>query len=557
MSKDNETETSEELRRIESEALALLARYGADVESVRNSMRIAQTLAVPAPGLDALHDSASHALIGKLRTELDEAATAVVYNGQAAQADADGRNADAAINPSPPRARVPVLYPAQTADSSVLDNDAVIKTPYSSVKMLFREVRPAQDCLVVLHSEDGLPYMKRYLVNEQIAIGRSASCDIRVSSDAVSRNHCLLRRDGGRLAIVDAGSTNGTLLNEQRIVRSSWIHHGDEIRIHNTVFGVLRIQHHIGRRFDDARNVVRTPRGLLTNTEARSRLAELILESSRKYGIVAMVLEQYYTLLEQAGALTCELLLSHASQSLRSAFPSASVGTATPSVLVAMVQADAFEQLQTRVDAARPLLSKGELDLGGSQCVFYSAGVGTAWYRDGETMDAFIKRAIDEAGRGSRIRVFISYGGPDEVFAARLADALETLGFCAFFFPRNSQEQIGERIFSVTRRGVTEHDYVVLLCSRASLTRPGVIAELRHTLAREEHENGGASILVPVALDEYAYGWQNSAAPELASAVRERVIGDFVGTGDDAMMFASAVENLATSLRMLHQRRQL
>ncbi len=64
-------------------------------------------------------------------------------------------------------------------------------------------------------------------------IGRSKSCDIRVNSDTVSRNHAVLTRyDDGSWTVTDADSQNGTWVNEERTDICP-LQAGDVIRVGN------------------------------------------------------------------------------------------------------------------------------------------------------------------------------------------------------------------------------------------------------------------------------------------------------------------------------------
>ncbi len=52
------------------------------------------------------------------------------------------------------------------------------------------------------------------------------------------------------------------------------------------------------------------------------------------------------------------------------------------------------------------------------------------------------------------------------------------------------------------RVGVNGHDRVILVCSKSSLQRPGVLNELEETLQREARD-GGNAYLIPVRLDDF------------------------------------------------------
>jgi predicted component of type VI protein secretion system len=51
----------------------------------------------------------------------------------------------------------------------------------------------------------------------RLLIGRKPECDIRIPVSSVSREHCELRIEGGKLLAKDMGSSNGTYVNRERI----------------------------------------------------------------------------------------------------------------------------------------------------------------------------------------------------------------------------------------------------------------------------------------------------------------------------------------------------
>ena len=111
---------------------------------------------------------------------------------------------------------------------------------------------------------------------------------------------------------------------------------------------------------------------------------------------------------------------------------------------------------------------------------------------------------------------FISYGGPDEAFARKLYETLRAHNVTVFFFPETAL--VGERIDNEVFRRIQEHDRVLLVCSRQSLDRPGVINEIQETLDREARD-GGATYLLPIMTDDYVLtGWRDRH-PELAERI--------------------------------------
>jgi hypothetical protein len=141
---------------------------------------------------------------------------------------------------------------------------------------------------------------------------------------------------------------------------------------------------------------------------------------------------------------------------------------------------------------------------------------------------------------------FISYGGPDERFARRLYDALREHQVTVFFFPVTAT--VGERIDNEVFQGIQEHDRVILVCSQASLDRPGVLNEIQETFDREARD-GGATYLLPIMLDDYVLtGWKESQ-PSLAERVNRRVVADFRKAIRSRKAFDSALSRLVDALK--------
>ncbi|HLE98421.1 MAG TPA: DUF3662 and FHA domain-containing protein [Gaiellaceae bacterium] len=76
------------------------------------------------------------------------------------------------------------------------------------------------------------------VTSERVVLGRSREADVRIDDANVSRRHAEVTRDGDGFWIADLGSTNGTLLNGERVARAH-LDDGDRITIGSTevVFG--------------------------------------------------------------------------------------------------------------------------------------------------------------------------------------------------------------------------------------------------------------------------------------------------------------------------------
>ena len=59
---------------------------------------------------------------------------------------------------------------------------------------------------------------KHTALSEKISIGRSSKCDFSIPLEELSREHCIIEYREGSLYITDAGSKNGTELNNIRLI---------------------------------------------------------------------------------------------------------------------------------------------------------------------------------------------------------------------------------------------------------------------------------------------------------------------------------------------------
>jgi hypothetical protein len=77
---------------------------------------------------------------------------------------------------------------------------------------------------------------EHHLTGETIVIGRAVENDIVITSKRVSREHACVRREGWRVMLEDLGSTNGTYLNDERVMSPVALHDEDRIKIGDVVF---------------------------------------------------------------------------------------------------------------------------------------------------------------------------------------------------------------------------------------------------------------------------------------------------------------------------------
>lgn len=81
------------------------------------------------------------------------------------------------------------------------------------------------------HAGQVIPLNRR-----KFLIGREQDCQLRPNSEMVSRHHCVFSVDDYSVRLRDLGSTNGTIVNGERIRRETVLSAGDRILIGNLDF---------------------------------------------------------------------------------------------------------------------------------------------------------------------------------------------------------------------------------------------------------------------------------------------------------------------------------
>lgn len=92
--------------------------------------------------------------------------------------------------------------------------------------------QPAADAASLTQLSDGRSIP---LTGERLVIGRLDACDICLEDRNASREHAAIVRDGAGWAVMDLGSTNGTLLNGERAERAR-LREGDIVTVGVTEF---------------------------------------------------------------------------------------------------------------------------------------------------------------------------------------------------------------------------------------------------------------------------------------------------------------------------------
>jgi hypothetical protein len=83
---------------------------------------------------------------------------------------------------------------------------------------------PATELVPFLTDPTGREHL---LIDQTITVGRAVENDIVITSRRVSREHARLQREGWRVILEDQGSTNGTYLNQERVLAPVALRDGD------------------------------------------------------------------------------------------------------------------------------------------------------------------------------------------------------------------------------------------------------------------------------------------------------------------------------------------
>lgn len=79
---------------------------------------------------------------------------------------------------------------------------------------------------------------QRYFAQSEIMIGRDSHCDLSLLDETMSAHHARLIHHHGQWWLEDLNSTNGTLLNREKLTTPAVIITGDEFKCGNTIFTV-------------------------------------------------------------------------------------------------------------------------------------------------------------------------------------------------------------------------------------------------------------------------------------------------------------------------------
>lgn len=82
-----------------------------------------------------------------------------------------------------------------------------------------------------LFAQNGPLQGQSWMIKEKLVIGRESKCDVIVDDRQVSRTHAYISFKHNQISMKDLNSKNGTMLNGEFILKSTFLKDGDEIVI--------------------------------------------------------------------------------------------------------------------------------------------------------------------------------------------------------------------------------------------------------------------------------------------------------------------------------------
>lgn len=95
-----------------------------------------------------------------------------------------------------------------------------------------------QPTTLLVHPHDGKPRTVR--LDASMVIGRAPEAELRLDDTFASSQHARIFGRNGSWYVEDLGSTNGTFVNEQKLMAPAMIQPGDSIRIGQTTMELRR-----------------------------------------------------------------------------------------------------------------------------------------------------------------------------------------------------------------------------------------------------------------------------------------------------------------------------
>ena len=107
------------------------------------------------------------------------------------------------------------------ADSDDDGKTKVLKIDQATLNNELQKAKEQDACLIIIR---GSPQGHRFfLTQNEMTIGRDASADLTVNDQSISRKHAKIVKANGKVEITDLGSSNGTFVNDKKVVKDSTV----------------------------------------------------------------------------------------------------------------------------------------------------------------------------------------------------------------------------------------------------------------------------------------------------------------------------------------------
>ncbi len=90
---------------------------------------------------------------------------------------------------------------------------------------------------LTISQEEQVPQIRRF-IQAEVTIGRDPACECPVDDNAISARHARLTYHHNQWWLEDLGSTNGTMINQEKLLIPTVVVSGDEFRCGKTLFTI-------------------------------------------------------------------------------------------------------------------------------------------------------------------------------------------------------------------------------------------------------------------------------------------------------------------------------
>ena len=95
-----------------------------------------------------------------------------------------------------------------------------------------------QPTTLIVHPHEGK--LRTVRLDTSMVVGRAPDCELRLDDTYLSAQHARIFGKNGAWYVEDLGSTNGTFVNEQKLLAPAMVQPGDKIRLGQTTMELRR-----------------------------------------------------------------------------------------------------------------------------------------------------------------------------------------------------------------------------------------------------------------------------------------------------------------------------